>query len=517
MAGTPLSAAFIGRCFVILPLLLALGNESMAETNYRDMPVLTLRAQLYIKIGDYYAARQEYERAAAAYQKAAELSVENLPPEEQVAISERLVNVRDIKPAIENLQRIRREQPANLNARLMLARYLAWDNQPRAAVQVADEVLALDPDNITAKTIKATVSGWRSDYATAVPLFEEVLQQEENFDTRLDYYHALANLGNHLWASDVTAQFTPENEFQTQALEDLDWTMMRKSSPNLQYRQEHYYDSLENGRTTQSLRLEQPWRNNMTYLAIGNSVVNDGYGYSFDLSMFETGLKGTLSNSTHASAAVGMSRYDHFDTENVRTARLQLEHTQPDLQLGAEFRREAYDDFTYIVFNQIKTNKSKLQLDYHPSDFWNLKLDYLHTNYSDDNRSQEMGLAYRYAIQHTPPRITVGYKIERLSFKTQTFHGYYDPDHSGANKVLLQIYKGGNRYEWGIEGFFGHQDTRRLGLTQEDSIAGWESFFRVHWLKNLYLEASWEGANYGINKPYLYRYHLFNVRAMVMY
>ncbi len=512
--------AFIGRIIKMLPLLLLLvhGNEAIAETAYRDMPVLTLRAQLYIKIGDYYAARQEYEQAAAAYQKAAELSVENLPMDDQVAISERLFNVFDLKPAIKNLQRICREQPRNLNARLMLARYLSWDSQPRAAIKMADEALALDPNNLTAKAIKATVSGWHGDYTTAVRLFEEVLKKEESFDTRLDYYHTLANLGNYLWATDITTQFTPENEFQAHALEELRWSMALKSAPNIQYQIEYFYDSEENNRTTQSLRLEQPWHNSMTFLSLGQSVVSDGYGYRFDLSQFEIGARGALSNATHANAAVGLLQYDDFDTEKVRTARLKLKHTLPDLQLDAEYKHEAYGDLTYTVFNQIKTSKSKLGADFHPSDFWNLKFDYHLTNYSDDNQSQQMDATFRYAIHQTPPRITLGYKIEKLSFKNhQDSYAYYTPEHTLTNKVLLQIYKWNSRYEWGVDAFFGNQDVSQFGLSQEDNIAGWESFFRLHWLKNLHIEASWGGANYGINKPYLYSYRLFNVRAMVMY
>ena len=130
--------SFTGTC-----LLLACCNFSWAtETPYRDTPVLTLRAQLYIKIGDYSASRQEYERAAAAYLKAAELSTENRPQEQQLSISERLVNVQKLGPAIANLQAIRRAEPENANARLMLARYLGWHNQPRQSAIVADELNA---------------------------------------------------------------------------------------------------------------------------------------------------------------------------------------------------------------------------------------------------------------------------------------------------------------------------------------------------------------------------------------
>lgn len=502
---------------ITLLLLLPDINAALAESVYRSTSVMTVQARLYLKIGDFYAARQEYERAAEAYQRAAKLAAGSLTAEEQIAIAERLSSVQDVDPAIADLQRIRRQQPGNLRARLILARYLAWNNRPREAAQVADEVLAIEPDNLAAKTIKATVSSWRGDYATAVPLFEEVLKQEEDFDTRLSYYHALASLGNYLWASDVTAQFRPQNEFQSQALEDLQWTLMRNSATNLQYQQEYYHDSLKNSHTAKSLRLELPWHDTMASLALGRNVAADGYGYSFALSRIELGLKGAIGNASHASGGIGMARYDNFDTGNVTTANLRVEHTFADLQLGAEYRHDAYDDFTYIVFNQIKTSKGKLELDYHPSDFWNLKLDYLHTDYSDHNRSELTTLALRYAIHHTPPRISIGYQIEQLSFRTQTFHGYYDPDLSQAHKALLAIYKWTPHYEWGIEGFAGHQDVSRLGIKQKESIAGWESFIRAQLIKHFMIEASWEGANYGIDKPYLYRYHLLKLSGVVMF
>lgn len=504
-------------------------------------------------------------------------------PEAQPSAAELQKEERDLEAAIVKLQRFRQAQPRNLSARLRLAKYLAWNGQPREAVEVADEALAIAPDNLLAKNIKATASSWRGDYATAIPLFEEVLEKGEDFDTRLNYYLALANVGIYLWTPDLISRFDPQNDFQVMALEDLrwtqirrsgpnsqyqrehygappgdmeplldyyqaltnlgnyqwaasdnellkvendyqaqalqslNWTLMRKSAPSLQFQQEYYSDALDNSRSTRFVRLKRPWRNTMAFLAAGQSSVADGFGYNFDLSMFEGGLETALNYATQVTGAIGLSKYDNFDTENVSTARLRLQHTLPDLRLGLEFRREPHDDFTYIVFNQIKTSKTKFEAQYLPSDFWEAKLDYIHTNYSDDNRSNETGVTLRYVIHHLPPKISIGYKVEQLGFERQTFHGYFDPDKATAHKALLQLYQGGDHHELGGELFFGHQDIKNLGATQDDSITGWQLFYHYHWLKNILIETAAEGANYGLNKPYQYRYTLFKLNLSLMY
>jgi len=233
--------------------------------------------------------------------------------------------------------------------------------------------------------------------------------------------------------------------------------------------------------------------------------------------MLQVGARGAYGLATHGSAAIGLSRYDEIEVDDVFTSHLKLEHQFSDLRLGLEYQHEGYDDFTLIVFNRIKTDKARLSLNYSPDDLWNAKLEYLATDYSDDNRSREMDVTIRYAIHHTPPRISIGYKREAMYFERQTFHGYFDPDSSSADKLLLQLYQGGNRYEVRVEAFVGHQDVSRLGFVQDDAIVGWEAKLRLHKWRRVYLEANWEGGNYGVDKPYQYRYQLISLRAQLLF
>ena len=505
-----LLARLTGAC-----LLLVCSNYSWAETDYRNMPVLTLRAQLYIKIGDYYSSRQEYERAAAAYLEAAKLSSENLPQEQQLSISERLVNVQKLGPAIANLEAIRRSEPANANARLMLARYLGWHNRPRESAIVADELLALQPDNLDARIIKATVSSWRGDDATAIPLFEEVLRKQEDFDTRLSYYHALSNVSHVIWRNGLADELKTENEFQQLALDDLSWALQRKSAPALEYRYEFYDDSYENKHTEQQLRFTHPWRDTSTFLSIGRAEAADGFGYSFDLDKLAVGIELSPGDANRLQAEVGISRYNDFDYADVLTSHFVFSHRLPDLFLSLEYEHEAYDDYTFIIFNNIRTHKLAVKANYQPSDFWDIEINHLHSNYSDHNRSDETALTLRYAIHHTPPRISIAYQQERLAFATQTFHGYYDPDLANTGKVLLQIYQSGNRYEASAEVYSGHQDSRRLGTADDNSVIGWNAYYRLHLRRNLFFELEWEGSNSSFINPYGYDHNLISARARV--
>ncbi len=496
-------------------LLLICCNLSWAETTYRDTPVLTLRAQLYIKIGDYYSSRQEYERATAAYLKAAELSSENLPLQQQLSISERLVNVQKLGLAITNLQAIRRAEPSNSNARLMLARYLGWHNRPRESAIVADELMALQPDNLDARIIKATVSSWRGDFATAIPLFEEVLRQQEDFDTRLSYYHALSNVSHVIWRNGLADELKTENEFQQLALDELRWALQLKSAPALEYRYEYYDDSYENQHREQQIRFSRPWHDASTWLSIGRAEAADGFGYNFDLDMLSVGIEKSPGDANRLLAEIGITRYNDFDYADVLSSHLLFSRRLPDLFLSLEYEHEAYDDYTYIVFNNIKTHKLAVKANYQPSDFWDIEFNQLQTNYSDHNRSNETALMLRYAIHHTPPRISIAYKQERLTFATQTFHGYYDPDRANTGKLLLQISQSGNRYEASAEVYSGHQDSRRLGVADDNSIIGWSTFYRLHLQRNLFLEVEWEGSNSSYINPYGYDYNFISARARV--
>jgi len=494
-------------------LLLICCNNSWAEPDYRDTPVLTLRAQLYMKIGDYYASRQEYERAAAAYLKAAELSAENLPQEQQLSISERLANVQKLGPAIDNLQTIRRAEPTNANARLMLARYLGWHNQPRESAIIADELMALQPDNLDARIIKATVSSWRGDYATAIPLFEEVLRKQEDFDTRLSYYHALSNVSHVIWRNNLADELKTENEFQQLALDDLRWALQRKSTPSLEYQYEFYDDSYKNKHSEQYLRFTRPWRDASTFLSIGRTEAADDFGYRFDLNMLAVGIEKSPGDANRLLAKIGITRYNDFDYADVLTSQLIFSHRLPDLFLSLEYEHEAYDDYTFIIFNNIRTHKLSVKANYQPSDFWDMEFNHLYSNYSDNNHSNETALTLRYAIHHTPPRISIAYKHERLAFATQTFNGYYDPDQANTSKLLVQIYQSGNRYETGAEIYSGHQDSQRLGFTDENSIIGWSAFYRLHLRRKLFFEVEWEGSNSSYRNPYGYDYNLISARA----
>ena len=496
-------------------LLLVCCNTSWAETDYRNTPVLTLRAQLYIKIGDYYSSRQEYERAAAAYQQAAELSAENLPLEQQLSISERLVNVQKLGPAIANLQVIRRAEPENTEARLMLARYLGWNNQPRESAIVADELLALQPDNLDARIIKATVSSWRGDDNTAIPLFEEVLRQQEDFDTRLSYYHALSNVSHVIWRNHLVDELKTENEFQQLALDELRWALQRKSAPSVTFQYEFYDDSYENKHFEQHLSFNRPWRDTSTFLNIGRAEAADDFGYRFKLDKLAVGIELSPGDANRLLAEVGISRYKDFDYADVLTSHFVFNRRLPDLFLSLEYEHEAYDDYTFIIFNNLRTHKLAVKANYQPSDFWDFEFNHLHSNYSDHNRSDETTLTLRYAIHHTPPRISIGYKQERLAFARQTFHGYYDPDLANTGKLLLQIYQSGNRYEASAEVYSGHQDSRRLGVADDNSVIGWNAFYRRHLKHNLFLELKWEGSNSSYINPYGYDYNLISARARV--
>ena len=489
----------------------------MAANGYPSLEEQVKKAARYIEIGDYYTDRFKYDTAAVAYQKAVELSYRYLSREDQLYLAQRLLSVRRMDLAIAHLRQLRFRQKDNVEARILLAKCLAWNNQPTEAVEVIDEALELAPDNAEAKLVKATASSWRGDMATAVPMFEALAKSQNNFELALSYAYSLANSGNRVLAEESLHRLESDDVFRMSALDDLELTLMRNYAPNALYSYEYFEDSYRNRHAEQQIRFEFPVGNAKLFLLGSDTTVADDFGYQFGLTGVEAGLKHRLGDAGQVELSLGLSRYDDFDVNDVSVARLSLDHRFSDVKIAIDLSHEAYDDFTYIIYNQIELTKSLLTFNYQPSDFWQIDLEYLDTRYSDDNASEQLSLAYRYALYHKVPRISVGLQYETLAFERQTDHGYFDPDQQSAYKLLFQIYAGANRIEAGLELFAGRQNAERLGYEQDDGIVGWEGLFRYHWLKSFYIEAEWEGGNYGIDQIYLYRYNTVAARAMFMF
>ena len=93
-----------------------------------------------------------------------------------------LDQARDHIRAMEYTQALREIQaylvthPQDVEARLLLARTYAWDNQYAKAEQVYDQLLQLESDNSEYLFGKAQALLWQNKHEAAIPLLESVIR-----------------------------------------------------------------------------------------------------------------------------------------------------------------------------------------------------------------------------------------------------------------------------------------------------------------------------------------------------
>ena len=78
--------------------------------------------------------------------------------------------------AIKEIQAYLATHPRDVEARLLLARTYAWDNQYAKAEQVYDQLLKLENDNSEYLFGKAQALLWQNKHQAAIPLLESVIR-----------------------------------------------------------------------------------------------------------------------------------------------------------------------------------------------------------------------------------------------------------------------------------------------------------------------------------------------------
>jgi cytochrome c-type biogenesis protein CcmH/NrfG len=86
------------------------------------------------------------------------------------------IGAMEYSQAIQQIQAYLATHPEDIEARLLLARTFAWDNQYAQAQRVYDQLLQLEQDNSEYLFGKAQALLWQNKHQAAIPLLESVIR-----------------------------------------------------------------------------------------------------------------------------------------------------------------------------------------------------------------------------------------------------------------------------------------------------------------------------------------------------
>ncbi|ALP51933.1 hypothetical protein Tel_01600 [Candidatus Tenderia electrophaga] len=508
-----MQAPWLRICGIAFALLLCAPLATAADSN---ASVFALRAKLYVQVGDYYASRQENQKAANAYRQAAELAKVYLPPATQTDISRRLANVNDITPAIGNLQSQCDGRQNTRESCLLLARYLSWNNQPIAASKVGRELLQHEDSNKEVLITQANALSWQGDDAGALGLYQQVASTDNSFDIKLSYARSLLATANYEAARTARSQLRAESEFEQSVIDDLDWQMRREARPRVWLSSEQYRDVYHAGYRRSYLGVDIPFATSWLWFRTGRISSSDGLR---DVEVTHHSLGGLmrLHDRAQLRASIGRASHPADLIDPVTTGNISITANLPQTWLVLNATRELVDDSPRALETSVLRTSHELALSYQFSDRWGLRLQGKHTDYSDDNQSLEAKLAGLYTFYFGPPKMSVGLKREALSFDRQSGGGYFDPDRVTTNKLLFVISQSQDRFSGVLELFAGNQTIDRFGTVQENNIAGGYTALRYQLIEHAQLELTLEGANLGLGEAKAYRYNQTKLKVYVYF
>lgn len=481
-----------------------------------DESIYALRTKVYIQIGDHYASLQENKKAADAYHHAAQLAKQHLPAKQQTEISQRLANVQEMDLAISNLKTLCNTEQENLEACLLLAKYLSWNNQPIAAAKVGRRALQIDNDNKDAIITQANALNWQGDAAASLSHYERILQSDNSFNLNLGYSRALLSSGNLDAAHINRSHISASNVIERLALKELDWELKRTASPRLHLTTVQYNDAYDIAYNLNYLGTDIPFANSWVNFRLGSGKSTDLF-YDFDLEHIHVGGQTRLHERVQISALAGTSSYQNGEKNEVTTGEIKLTARLQQTRIQYLLSRELFYELPTALANDIVRLEHDFFLHYQATDRWNFNLEINSTDYSDDNHSTDGMVSALYTFYFGPPKLAIGAKLESLAFDRQSDGGYFDPDRMTTNKLLFSISKHKQRFSANLELFAGSQTISVFNTTQTNQIAGGYGALRYHLFKQAMIEFTWEGGHYALGRPFAYRYNLFTLKGYLYF
>ena len=464
-------------------------------------------AALRKKLGDAYAAQEDYPRAADEFLRALTLAPTSFTRKERLQMAIAISWADRLPEAEAVLRAILTEDPNDHDARIHLAKVLSWSNKLQEAETEADQVLGRHPANQDALLVKANALRWRGNAAASLPYYEKALAQGENFDARIGLAYAHLDAGEKEAAKEISEPLKPLYPYQEKELARFTDSLcgVRANRGGIQY--SHYADSDHNRVDRFALTYgfwAGPWDTELLYRLTDAKdpvlhVRAEDLGISTrrKFGRFDTGAGIGINSADRVSLVTGQAR---ADTDTAWGA------------IGVSAAREALTDTAQIIENRITRTSGMLSVTETMFPRLSFNERFIYSGYSDGNNSKDLWLGAKYAVTLSSPMIATGYRFRYLDFRRQSGGAYFDPEDFTSHQAYASLHAEKNGYYAYLEPSVGYQSYTRFGGTVSDTF--YSLYASAGWTlkKCTAFEIYVEGGNYAGGAVAGYNYYQVGVR-----
>jgi tetratricopeptide (TPR) repeat protein len=448
-------------------------------------------AVLRKKLGDQYAAQEDYPRAADEFLAALSLAPSAFTRQERLQMAIAISWADRFDDAAAVLRAILAEDPEDLDARVQLAKVLSWANRLDEAAAEADTVLEEHPEDQDALLVKANTLRWRGDARASIPVYEKALAQGESFDVRLGLAFAYLDAGQKETAKALSAPLKPVYPYQQQELARFSDALCDAQTWRLGVSYSYYSDSDKN--------------------TVNRSALLYGYragGWDTELGYRFTDAKDPSRHERAEDLGITTQRkFGRFDTGagvgvdrandvSLVTGQARVNTDTAWGAVGVSAAREALTDTAQLIENRVARSSGTLNVTETASPRLSFNERYTYSGYSDGNNSQDLWLGAKYAVTTVLPKIAAGYRFRYWNFRRQTGSGYFDPEDFISNQVFLSFYTEKSGYYAYLEPYGGYQSYTRYGTNTGSTFFGFNGSAGWTMKKCTALEIYTEGSNY---------------------
>jgi tetratricopeptide (TPR) repeat protein len=472
-------------------------------------------ALLRKKLGDYYASREDYKKAAEEFVKALSLSPTPFTRKERLQMAIAISWADRPDDAIRVLQSLLAENPQDRDARIHLAKVLSWSDRLQEAEAEADIVLKDYPENQDALLVKANTLRWRGEAAASIPVYEKALAQGENFDVRIGLASAYLAIGEKETAKEVGKPLQPLYPYQKREFAKFSDALcgMRASHIGIQY---GYYGDSDHNRLNRSTLSYGFWAGR--WEAELNARLTDAkdltrHTKTEDVWMMAHSQTGRLG----LSAGAGVSRMEDNDAAYRATGQMKADIGMNWGSVAVSASRDAFSDTAQLIENRIVRTSGSLGLVETFSPRLTLSESYTHSGYSDNNDADDFQLTARSAVLLSFPKISTGYRFRYWDFRRQSRSGYFDPNHFISHQIFVSLYAEKNAFYVSLDPYSGYQSFTRYGEKTSGIFAGFSASAGWRMKKCTSLELDGEGSNYAAGTAAGFNYYLLGGRLLVYF
>ena len=471
---------------------------------------------LHKKIGDHYAAKNDYKTASGYYTQALSLARDRFTVEERVQIATYMSWGRELDEAKKELRLIIAGDAQNLPARVHLARVLSWSGELNEAIEVSEKILHDFPENRDAMLVKANSLRWKGHYKESIPIYRELLRAGEDFDARLGLTYALFQSGDIKEAKESRELIKPQYPYQERELQEFQTYVKAETRPSPYARYDYYNDTEDNQYSRYTLgfgfRLKR-WLGRMAYVHTSASDdTRDNSENSLSVS-----FNSKIADMTDLRAGIGVTMLNNGRSNTFLTGSAGISKVIGNNTLGIDISRSFLTTTAELIENRVWMNNYSLSSNYRFNNKVSLNTSLGYRDYSDDNTSFDIQIAPRYTLLADNPRAVIGYRFRYLDFENDSSGGYFDPDTFVSNELFSNIsYEKGKFYCY-IEPYAGHQSFRRSGNSENDFFGGGYGLLGYKLQSNASIEVSAEGGNYAMSSATGFRYYMTGLRLSLTF